>query len=243
MHTRQPHSLALLLASVVPALTVVWSVDVLTPVVVGVTVITALFVAIPRVRLSWSRFGAVLAAAAAFGVTSLLYARPDGVVFAEWGLVTISEGSVVTAIASFARILAIAVPAVLIFAAVEPHELIASTVVKRVVPQRAALAALIALRLAPVIVADLDETRIARRAAGKKSGFGSMAVTTLIIAIRRAIRMSEIAEVRGFSEPKRVWTSYRPFVRTDWALVYVAAGCGVFALAVTALTGGWNSAI
>lgn len=243
MMTRTPHSLALVVASVVPALTVVWTVDVGTPVLVGVPVLVALAIAIPRIRVPWSRLGIAVLFAMAMSVTSLLYARPQGEIYAEWGLITITDGSFGVALASFARILAIALPAIVIFRYVEPHELIATTVVKKVVPQRAALATLIALRLAPVIAGDLHETRVARRAAGLPGGWWSLTVTTLVIAIRRAIRMSEIAEVRGFSAPHRVWTSYRPFAHNDWMLVGTAIVAGVLALSITAMTGEWNSAI
>ena len=243
MNGYRPHSLALVFASVIPALTVVWTVDVFTPVMVGLAVVVALVTATQSASIPWARIGFIVLAAVIMSLTSFLYARPDGAVYAEWGFVTISDGSFSVAIASFARILAIGIPAVIILTKVEPHEMIASTVVKRVIPQRAALATLIALRLAPVITADLAETRVARRAAGLSTRFGSLVVTTLVIAIRRAIRMSEIAEVRGFSQPDRVWTSYRPFARADWTLVAVALASGVFALVVTAVTGEWNSAI
>lgn len=243
MNGHRPHSLALVLASMVPALTVVWTVDVLTPVVVGTAVVVALVTTIQRSRIPWSRIGIVVLAAIVMSLTSLLYARSDGTIYAEWGFVTISDGSFSVALAAFARILAIGIPAAVVITEVEPHELIASTVVSRVIPQRAALASLIALRLAPVITADLAETRVARRAAGLSTRFGALVVTTLVIAIRRAIRMSEIAEVRGFSRPDRVWTSHRRFAKSDWTLLAVSLGSGVIALVVTTVTGEWNSAI
>lgn len=243
MNQTRPHSLALVFASVIPALTVVWTVDYLTPVLIGIAVVTALLTVMPRPRIPWLQLGMIVLVAVAMSLTSFLYARPSGVVHAEWGLVTISDGSFDVALAAFARIIAIAVPAVLIIRFVEPHELVATTVVRRVIPQRAALAALIALRLAPVIVADLAETRIARRAAGLSTRFGSLVVTTLVIAIRRAIRMSEIAEVRGFSQPDRVWTSYRSFSSRDWALIAAVVFAGAGSLIITAATGEWNSAL
>ena len=243
MSAPRAHSLALVFTSAVPALTVVWTVDLLTSLLVGVTVVTALSTVTRRSRIPWTRIGIIAVAAAIMSVTSFLYARESGTVYAEWGFVTISDGSFDVAFASFARILAIGIPSVLVLDDVEPHELIATTVVRRVVPQRAALAALIALRLAPVIAADLAETRVARRAAGLSTRFGSLVVTTLVIAIRRAIRMSEIAEVRGFSQPDRVWTSYRRFARRDWGLVSFALVAAGLALSITALAGMWNSAI
>jgi energy-coupling factor transporter transmembrane protein EcfT len=243
MTSTRPHSLALLIASVVPALTVIWTVDVFTPVIVGTGVVVTLALSVERFRVPWWRIAVITAVAALMSLTSFLYARPEGSVYAHWGLVTISDGSFVVALAAFTRILAIAIPAALIATQIEPHEFIATTVVRRVVPQRAALASLIALRLVPVIISDLAETRVARRAAGLSTRFASLVVTTLVIAIRRAIRMSEIAEVRGFSQPDRVWTAYRRFTSRDWGLLIAVTSSGVAALAITALTGEWNSAI
>ena len=243
MTEARPHSLALLLASIIPALTVVWSIDLYTPVLVGVPVVVALWLWIPTVTFPWARVGLIVLVALATSVTSLLYARPDGRVYLEWGLVTISDGSFAIATASFLRILAIAIPAILVVTVIEPHELIATAVVRRVVPQKVALASLVGLRLIPVIVSDLGETRDARRAAGRSTRFYSLIITTLVIAIRRAIRMSEIADVRGFSRPDRVWTSYRPLARSDWSLIGTAVLVGAGALVITALTGEWNSAI
>ena len=243
MKARRPHSLALVFASAVPALTVVWTVDPLTPALIGIAVVAALVSVIPRPRIPWRRISIITVMAVFMSVTSFLYARESGTVYAEWGLVTISDGSFAVALAAFLRILAIGIPAVLVISEVEPHELIATTVVRRVVPQRAALAALIALRLAPVIMEDLEETRVARRASGLSTRFGSLVVTTLVIAIRRAIRMAEIAEVRGFSAPDRVWTTYRSFAAKDWAVVAVTLGSAGTTLLITAVSGAWNSAI
>ena len=240
---RRVHSLALVLAAIVPALTVVWTVDVVTPAIVGLLVATALVSWQNRSRLPWNRIGWLVVLAVATSVSALLYARSSGAVYLDWGFMHISDGSFTVAAASFARVLAIGLPALLIFADVEPHELVATTVVRRIVPQRIALATLIALRLAPVIAGDIAETRTARRAAGLKTPFGALVITTLVIAIRRAIRMSEIAEVRGFSHPDRVWVSYRRFAPSDWALVASALGSGILALVITAVTGEWNGAI
>lgn len=238
-----PHSLALVLASIVPAFTVVWTVDPLTPLLVGVSTIALLWVWTPNPVVSLRALGFIVVGAFFISLTSLLYAKPGGAVLAEWGFAHITDGSVGVAIASFLRILALAIPATIIVRAIRPHEMIATTVVRHVVPRKVALATLVALRLIPVIVADLAETRLARRAAGASVPFSSLVVTTFVIAIRRAIRMSEIAEVRGFSKPGRVWVSYRRFSVRDWSLVAASILCGIGALVITAATGMWNSAI
>lgn len=238
-----PHSLALVIATMVPTFTVVWTVDVLTPVLVGVPILVLLWMWIPDLTVPVKSLAVIGIGAFFVSLTSLLYAKPSGTVHFEWGMAHITDGSVVVAIASFLRILALALPAAFIVRIVRPHELIATTAVRRVVPGRIALATLIALRLVPVITDDLKETRTARRAAGLTTSFSSLIVTTFVIAIRRAIRMSEIAEVRGFSKPDRVWLSYRRFAARDWILVAAAAGTGLIALTIVSLTGMWNSAI
>jgi len=111
------------------------------------------------------------------------------------------------------------------------------------VPDRVALATLIALRLVPVIASDLDETRQARRANGRSASLFAVALTTLVIAIRRAIRMSDVAEIRGFSRPNRTWSVYRRLEFRDWVLVVGSAVLGLSAMILVAYLGVWNSAI
>lgn len=238
-----PHSLALVIASMVPAFTVVWTVDTVTPLLVGVPIVAMLWLWVPTLSISLRTLGLIVFGGIFVSLTSLLYAKPSGIIYLEWGIAHISDGSIGVAVASFLRILALALPAALIVRAIRPHELLATTAVRQVVPGRIALATLIALRLIPVITADLAETRTARRAAGSTVSFSSLVVTTFVIAIRRAIRMSEIAEVRGFSKPGRVWLSYRRFESRDWALVVISLAIGVLALTITSASGMWNSAI
>ena len=242
MKQYRPHALALVIASIVPAFTVVWTVDPVTPLVVGLAIVALLWTWNSTLTVSLRALGLILASAFFISVTSLLYAKPSGVVYFE-RFVHITDGSFGVAVSSFLRILAIALPTAFIIRSILPHELIATTAVRKIVPGRIALATLIALRLVPVITADLAETRTARRAAGSTVSFSSLVVTTFVIAIRRAIRMSEIAEVRGFSKPDRVWLSYRPFSVRDWLLVTAAVSCGALSLAATGALGLWNSAI
>ena len=243
MKQYRPHALALVIASIVPAFTVVWTVDPVTPLIVGLAIVALLWTWNSTLTVSLRALGLILASAFFISVTSLLYAKPSGVVYFEWGFAHITDGSFGLAVSSFLRILAIALPTAFIIRSILPHELIATTAVSKIVPGRIALATLIALRLVPVITADLAETRTARRAAGSTVSFSSLVVTTFVIAIRRAIRMSEIAEVQGFSKPDRVWLSYRPFSVRDWLLVTAAVSCGALSLVATGALGLWNSAI
>jgi energy-coupling factor transporter transmembrane protein EcfT len=65
----------------------------------------------------------------------------------------------------------------------------------------------------------------------------------LVIAIRRAVRMSDVAEIRGFSRPNRTWSVYRPLGIRDWILMTGSVVIGVSSMVVVAYLGLWNSAI
>ncbi len=242
---RGRHSVALLGASAVPALVVVWTVDPFTPILTLVPLLAVMWAFAPNALIYPSRIAyiALGIAIASTGIASLLYAAPRGTIYFELGLMTVSDGSFAVAAASMTRIAAIALPAMFVASSISAHEFLATLAVKRVVPARFALATLIALRLIPVIASDLDETRQARRANGLSQSPFAVALTSLVIAIRRAVRMSDVAETRGFSKPHRLWSAYQPMRFLDWTLVAFAVAVGVGALYVTATTGEWNSAI
>ena len=245
MRTRKPHSVALIIASAVPALVVVWSVDPWTPILLGIPLILLLAAATSGVisRPSPTALTVLAVTVATAGFASLLYGIPGGVVYLDWGYVTISDRSIEIAAAAMLRIVVIALPAMLVGGSISAHEFLATCAVRRVVPDRVALAILIALRLMPVIASDLDETRQARRANGRSASLFAVALTTLVIAIRRAIRMSDVAEIRGFSKPNRTWSVYRRLELRDWVLVVGSVVIGISAMVTVAYLGVWNSAI
>ena len=245
MSERRPHSVALIVASAVPALVVVWSVDPWTPIVMGVPLIFLLALSTSAVisRPSTTALTVLAITVVTAGFASLLYGIPGGVVYLDWGYATISDRSIEIAAAAMLRIVVIALPAMLVGGAISAHEFLATCAVWRIVPDRVALATLIALRLVPVIASDLDETRQARRANGRSASFFAVALTTLVIAIRRAIRMSDVAEIRGFSKPNRTWSVYRRLELRDWVLVVGSIAIGISAMLIVAYLGVWNSAI
>jgi len=242
---RRPHSLALIVASAVPALALVWSVDPWMPIFLGVPLLGFIAVMTPKVITVPSKTSLIVLAAAVgtAGIASLLYGTHRGTEIFEWGLMHISDGSIATSSAAMLRILAIALPGLLVAGAISAHEVLATSAVKRILPDRVALATLIALRLIPVISSDLDETRQARRANGRAPTPFAVALTTLVIAIRRAVRMSDVAEIRGFSRSNRTWSVYRPLGIRDWILITGSVVIGVAAMIAVAYLGVWNSAI
>ena len=245
MSARRTHSVALIIASAIPAVVVVWSVDPWTPLLMGLPLIALLAAMAGDVLTRPSRtaltvLGITVGTA---GLASLLYGLPGGHIYWEWGYASISDKSVEIAVSSMLRIIIIALPAMFVVSAVSAHEFLATCAVRRIVPDRVALATLIALRLVPIISADLDETRQARRANGRSAAPFATALTTLVIAIRRAVRMSDVAEIRGFSRPNRTWSVYRPLELRDWILISGSIAIGLAALMTVAYLGLWNSAI
>lgn len=245
MSAGRPHSVALIVASAVPALVVVWSVDPWMPILLGVPLILLLASTTTGTlaRPSTTAITVLVITVATAGFASLLYGIPGGVVYLDWGYVKVSDRSIEIAAAAMLRIVVIALPAMLVGGAISAHEFLATCAVRRIVPDRVALATLIALRLVPVIASDLDETRQARRANGRSASLFAVALTTLVVAIRRAIRMSDVAEIRGFSRPNRTWSVYRRLELRDWVLVVGSAVIGLSAMVIVAYLGAWNSAI
>jgi len=242
---RRPHSMALIVASAVPALVLVCSVDPWMPILLGLPLIAFLAAMTSDVIRPPSRTSMfVLAAAVGMaGIASLLYGTHRGVTLFHWGIMHISEGSVATSSAAMLRILSLALPALLVAGAISAHEVLATCAVKRILPDRVALATLIALRLIPVISSDLEETQQAQRANGRATTPFTVALTTLVIAIRRAVRMSDVAEIRGFSRSNRTWSVYRPLGIRDWMLITGSVIIGIAAMFTVAYLGVWNSAI
>jgi energy-coupling factor transport system permease protein len=215
------------------------------PIFLGVPLLGFIAVMTPKVITVPSKTSLIVLAAAVgtAGIASLLYGTHRGTEIFEWGLMHISDGSIATSSAAMLRILAIALPGLLVAGAISAHEVLATSAVKRILPDRVALATLIALRLIPVISSDLDETRQARRANGRAPTPFAVALTTLVIAIRRAVRMSDVAEIRGFSRSNRTWSVYRPLGIRDWILITGSVVIGVAAMIAVAYLGVWNSAI
>ncbi len=245
MTAHRPHSVALIVSSAVPAFVLVWSVDPWMPILVGLPLVAFLAAMASDVIMLPSRTSMYVLAAVVgmVGVASLMYGTHRGATLFHWGFIHISDGSIATSSAAVLRVISIALPALLVAGAISAHEVLATCAVKRLVPDRVALATLIALRLVPVIASDLDETQQAQRANGRAPTPFTVALTTLVIAIRRAVRMSDVAEIRGFSRPNRTWSVYRPLGIRDWTLIAGSVAIGISAMFVVAYIGVWNSAI
>jgi energy-coupling factor transport system permease protein len=148
------------------------------------------------------------------------------------------------------RVIALALPGVLLVASTDPVRLADALTVHWRVSTRFAYGSLAALRLVPLLAAEWESIRLARRARGVDAGadprahvrlLAGTAFALLVGAIRRATRLASAMDARGFDSGV-ARTNARGSVlhpRDAWT---VAGAVGVCALAVTlsVLTGAWH---
>ena len=183
-------------------------------------------------------------------LTILLYGEPSGATHAQFLLVHISDGSIELAFATLLRILAIALPSVLLFATVDPTELADALAQVLRLPARFVLGSLGAVRLIGLIGEDWRALELARRARGvadgrsvahRIRGFAGRIFGVLVLAIRRGSALATAMEARGLGAPgRRTWARES---RMGWHdAVFVAVGCSIAVIAVTAavVTGSWT---
>jgi energy-coupling factor transport system permease protein len=193
-------------------------------------------------------FGAlpILVAALFAGVTIALYGRSSGVVRFEFLFARVSDGSLNLALATTLRILAIALPALVLFLTVDPTDLADGLGQLLHLPSRFVLGALAALRLGGLFLDDWRSLELARRARGtadrgRLRRFAGQAFALLVLSIRRGSKLATAMEARGFgASTRRTWA--RPS-RFGWPeVLLLVIGCAVAAAAIAAaiLAGTWR---
>lgn len=190
------------------------------------------------------RMAPVLALMPIAGLSMLLYAEPGGRVYASFWYATISDDSIAFAVAVGIRVIALALPTVLLFGRVDPIELAAALAQIVRLPARLVLGVLAGTRTLGLFVDDWRAMRLARRARGvgdrnAVSRFFSMAFVLLVFAVRRGTRLATAMEARGFGAPvERTWArrstlAARDAVAVGGALVIMAVAIGAAVLAGT----------
>ncbi|NUT36812.1 MAG: energy-coupling factor transporter transmembrane protein EcfT [Hamadaea sp.] len=172
----------------------------------------------------------VLAAAAGVVLSlSLFSADPTGDVLLDWGPFLVTESVLQTSLAYALRLLALALPAVLVYATTEPTDLADSLVQHLHAPARFAIGALAAFRLVGLLAEEYRMITMARRARGVDAGGNPLRWLRLLTgttfgllvgAIRRGTRLALAMDARGFDSgtPRSI---ARPiaFEWADWLLV------------------------
>ncbi|MFI6228971.1 energy-coupling factor transporter transmembrane component T family protein [Micromonospora echinospora] len=181
-------------------------------------------------------------------VTLVLFAAErEGRVLVEAGPVLVTSGVLITALGLVLRMLAVALPGVIVFATTDPTDLADALIQNAKAPPRFAIGALAAFRLVPMLGQEWQMISLARRARGVDAGrnplaklrlFVSTAFGLLVGAIRRGTRLAVAMDARGFDAgtPRTVARRQR-FTVADGLLVAGAAGLAGAALAVSVALG------
>jgi len=188
----------------------------------------------------------LLIAATLTALTIALYGQQSGTTYLQFLLINVSDGSLELALATFLRVLAIALPAVVLLATVDPTDLADSLEQHTRWSPRFIFGALVAFRLLTLIAADWRMLTRARRARGlgdasALSKFARQTFALLVLSMRRADKLSTAMQARGFggSQP-RTWSRTSTFGRAEWMLVALGIAIALTAITVSVATGSWN---
>ncbi len=215
---------------------------------VSATVVLAITVLmVPVCGLSYGRFFKralpILIVAPLAGIPMALYGQAGGETYVEWGLVHVTELSLSLAWAVILRVLAIALPVVLLSADVDPTDLGDGLAQVLRLPERFVIGTVAALRMLTLLQDDLDAMRRSRRARGiadqgRIRYWFSLSFGLLVMSLRRAGKLATTMEARGFGGPrKRTWARESKLRSRDWAVMAGCVGIAACALALAWATG------
>ena len=195
----------------------------------------------------------LLIAAPFAGLATLLYGRDGGAVLVQIGPWTITSAEVGLAIAITLRVLAVALPAVVLFATTDPTDFADGLSQLWKLPARFVIGALAAIRMLGLMRQDWQMLRLARRARGVADGggpiaalgrLGNQAMALLTIAVRRGSLLATAMEARAFDAPvQRTWARIARFTPRDAWFVVGAAVIAIIAVMMAVMTGAWNFVI
>ena len=199
-----------------------------------------------RWREFWARTWPVWLAAPLTAVTIALYGQTSDEVYVDWFLVQISEGSLELALATMLRVLAIALPSVVLFVTVDPTDLADGLAQIVRLPARFVLGALAGLRMVGLFLDDWRALELARRVRGvadrgRLRRFFGMAFALLVLSIRRGSKLATAMEARGFGAPgARTWARESHFGWPEWGLMALGLAIALVAVASAIAAGTWN---
>lgn len=240
-----------LAAASVPGLVLVTTTDPLTPALVLAVLLFALPLTGLRLRTVLRRARPLLLAAIAVGLVNALFGETDtGRRLLDLGPLTVTTDGGLVGLGIALRVLAIALPGVLVLAATDPVDLADSLVQQGRAPARFAYGTLAALRLLPLLREEWDTIAMARRARGIDAGrnpvaavrlFSSQVLALLVAAIRRGTRLATAMDARGFdSGLPRTVARTQVVTPADLALVNGAVALTAGAVAVSMAVGAWR---
>ncbi|ASU85218.1 energy-coupling factor transporter transmembrane protein EcfT [Nocardiopsis gilva YIM 90087] len=230
---RRANPAAKVVAALMVTAALIPTVDPVTPGVVLAAIALLLpFAGIPR-RTAVTLGGPLLLAAFSVGVVNLVF----------------GEDGPLTAFGLAVRLLAIALPGVLVAATSEPTELTDALVQRLKVPERPAMGVLAALRLIPLLADQWRTLTLARRARGLEAGrnpltaatiFTGKAFALLVRSIRTGTLLATAMDARAFGTGPRTRARESVWRRSDTWLLVTTAALLVAAHALSLSLGTWK---
>jgi energy-coupling factor transport system permease protein len=199
------------------------------------------------VRVILARTAPVWIAAPLAGLTTVLYGQSSGTVYVQWWAVEVSDGSLALGLATTLRVLAIGLPAVLLFVTIDPTDLADGLAQLLRLPARFVIGGLAGLRLVGLFAEDWRALTLARRARGvAESGalrrFLGQSFALFVLSLRRGTKLATAMEARGFGAPgARTWARPSVFRSRDWLALVVALLVASIAIGAAVATGSWNA--
>jgi energy-coupling factor transport system permease protein len=192
----------------------------------------------------------LLSAVIVFGFTLVFTTRRGGGTLLHAGPYALTEGSLQAALGLSLRIVAAALPGLVVFATTDPTDLADSLIQQVRVPPRFAIGALAAFRLVPLLADEWELLTLARRARGVDAGrnpiarlrlFASTTFALLVGAIRRGTRLATAMDARGFDSgvPRSVARRQR-FTAADAAVIVGSAGVAAIAIGTSVAMGAFR---
>lgn len=237
---------AKLMAALLIALPLVVTID---PVSAGVALVLELPLLLAS-GVGWRRFWLrtlpLWIAAPAAAVTISLYGERSGAEVFSWAFVHVSEGSMALGLAAALRVLAIGLPAVVLFVTVDPTDLADGLAQILHLPARFVIGGLAGMRMLGLLAEDWRALALARRArgvadAGRLRRMLGMAFALLVLAIRRGSSLATAMEARAFGAPvRRTWARESRLAVPDLALIAGGLAISITALAVSVAVGAFH---
>ena len=229
--------LAKLGAAAIVMLVLFMSVDAVTPIVLLCSIAAA-------VRLSGIPTRTLLVRSAPLFIAAIGAAAVNGL-FGSAG------PSLESAVATWLRLVAIALAGIVAFVTIDPTDLADALVQHLHAPPRFAVGALAAFRLLPLFATEWETIGLARRARGiddrgawlrRAASFRERSFTLLVAAIRRGVRLALAMDARGFATLTcRTVARPQPFTARDRALLLGAAVVSIGTVAGGIALGTWRS--
>lgn len=195
------------------------------------------------------RIGLVLSGAVPAGVVTAVFGVDGGVVLATAGPVSVTEGSLTSGLAIVVRVMALALPGVVLLATTDPTDLADSLGQVLRLPARAVLPVLAAMRLFGVVAEEWRTLALARRARGLGDAgpFGRVRTVSgqlfalLVLSLRRGTVLATTMESRGFgTEGPRTWARPSRLRFSDGVVILGGVLVAVAATAAGVAAGTWR---